>query len=109
MSELTEQRIAELKQKHGEDALIRVPAPDGSPMVFVRPRAEAWIEFIDTSLKDRSSKATAILKCVLECTVHPDRQAASAIFSRYPAFPAAVQGELSKLAGQSDELDVKKL
>ena len=106
--ELSEAKIAELKQKHG-DRLFALDAPNGVTMVFHAPTKAVWTEFIDTTLKDKSSKVACILKCALQCVAYPSVAEVSAVFDQYPALPASINVELAKLAGQSDDLDIKKL
>ena len=105
---LSKEKIDALKQRYG-DSLFRIEAPNGATMVFRKPPKAVWGEFIDTITRDKASKAACIAKCVLQCVVYPSSEETAAIMDAFPAFPASVNNELAKLAGQSEELDVKKL
>lgn len=104
--ELSDSQIAELKQKHGD--LIGVTAPDGTDIVFRRPTEKQWVEFQDKVVRDRDSKSALLKKMVMECAVHPNRDSVAHLLETYPAFSAPCSAELSKFAGQVDDLDVKK-
>lgn len=107
--ELTEQRIAELVQKHGEGALVQIKTPTGVPMVFVKPDKEIWAYYQDSLTRDKIPRTTCFLRLSLDCVVEPGPQEAVALFAKFAGMPTVVAGELSKLAGLSDELDIKKL
>jgi hypothetical protein len=107
-NELSDEKIAELKQKHGND-LIAVNAPDGSRMVFKKPTKEVWAYFQDGLSKDKIQRSVCLRRLALDCAVLPSPQDASVLFDVYPAFPAVISNQLAELAGQSEDLDVKKL
>lgn len=107
-AELSEAAIAALKQKHG-DRLSSVEAPDGTTFIVQRPTKAIWTMFTNEVSKDGSDRATALERFVLDCVVHPERAAVKYLFDEYPAFAASLSGELSKMAGAADTLDVKKL
>ena len=104
--ELSDSQIAELKQKHGD--LIGVTAPNGVDIVFRRPTEKQWNEFQDKVIRDRDSRSSLLKKMVMECAVHPNRDSVASLFETYPAFSGPCSAELSKFAGQVDELEVKK-
>ena len=106
--ELTEQQIAELKQKHGS-SLIAVTAPSGEQIVLRKPSKAAWADFVDTVNRDKGSRYACNERLVLSCVVYPETTAAAAVFTEWPAFAQAVSGEVATLAGAQDELAVKKL
>lgn len=106
--ELTADKIAELKQRHGSE-LISVTAPDGTTQVYKKPSKVVWSDFIDGLTKEKTTRTACINRLVLSCVVMPSPQDASALFDNYPAFPAVISSKLGEMAGQSEDLDVKKL
>lgn len=106
--ELSAETIAGLKQKHGE-TLISVETPDKRLLVFKRPSKEIWAYYQDGLTRDKVTKSACFLRLSMDCVVLPPPQETAVIFGEFPGMPTAIAGELSKLAGLSDELDVKKL
>lgn len=106
--ELTDEKIAELKQKHGK-TLVAVEAPNGETVVVRRPTKEEWADFTDSVVRDKTSKHACMERYALQCIVMPERAAAAQLLAEYPAFTASLSVEINKLAGASDELSVKKL
>ena len=106
--ELTEQQIAELKQKHG-GMLMAVEAPDGSTIVIHKPHKADWADFVDTVNRDKASRYTANERLVLKCIAWPSTAEAAAVFNEFPAFAQALSGEVASMAGAQDELKTKKL
>lgn len=105
--ELSDSQIAELKRQHGD--LIGVTAPNGTDIVFRRPTEKQWNEFQDKVIRERDSKSALLKKMVLECAVHPARDSVAQLLETFPAFSGPCSAELSKFAGQVEDLDVKKL
>lgn len=106
--ELTDEKIAELKQKHGE-TLIAVNAPSGVQMVFKKPSKEAWARFQDGLSREKVSRSVALRVLALDCVTFPSQQDAAAVFDEFPGFPGTLSVKLAELAGQTEDLDVKKL
>lgn len=106
--ELTEETIASLKQKHG-DTLIAVNAPSGVQMVFKKPTKEVWARFQDGLSREKVSRSVALRCLGLDCVVVPSQQEAAALFDEFPGMPGTLSVKLAELAGQTEDLDVKKL
>lgn len=109
-TELSKEQIADLKAKHG-NALISVETPDGAAvLVFKKPSKAVWAAYQENLTREKMSRSNAFLTLVMDCVVLPaNGLEASAVFAEFPGMPTAIAGELSKLAGLSDELDIKKL
>ena len=105
---LTEEQVLDLKAKHG-DRLIAVEFP--TEMVFKAPPRRIWAEFQDAISKDnKGTREHAYRRLVLQCCVHPERQAdAESVFNDYPALPTKIGDQLGELVGIGDEIEVKKL
>jgi hypothetical protein len=106
--ELTEEKIAELKQRHGK-TLISVECPGGETVVVRKPTKEEWADFTDSIVRDKTSKHACMERYALQCIVFPERGDAVKLLAEYPAFTASLAGEINKIAGAQDELSVKKL
>jgi hypothetical protein len=104
---LTEERVLELKQKHG-DRLIAIEEP--TPMVFKAPLRRVWAEFQDAISKDKGTREGAYRRMVLACRVYPDTEAdVASVFDDYPALPTKIGDKLGELVGIGDEIEIKKL
>lgn len=106
--ELTEEAIASLKQKHGE-SLVAAKTPTGEQMVFKKPSKEVWARFQDGLSRDKVSRSVALRCLALDCVVVPSQQEAAALFDAFPGMPGVLSNSIAELAGQSEDLDVKKL
>ncbi len=105
---LSPSAIAELKSRHG-DRLSAVNAPDGTQWVVTRPSKAVWTMFTNAVAKDGADRQVTIDRLVMDCVVYPKRDVVRSTLEEYPAYAAALSGELSTMAGSTDALDVKKL
>lgn len=99
--------VAELKQRYG-DRLSAVKCPDGSTWVVQRPTKSIWSLF-QNSINDSKDKTVTLDTLALDCVVYPERAQVAAALTEYPAFSASLSNVLAEQAGQTTELDVKKL
>jgi hypothetical protein len=106
--ELSAETIAGLKQKHG-DALISATAPSGAVLVFKKPSKEVWAYYQNGLTGDKATQNTCFLRLSMDCVVLPPPQEAAVVFTEFPAMPTVIAKELAKIAGLSDDLDIKKL
>jgi hypothetical protein len=100
-------KIAELKQKHGND-LIMVTAPDGTEVVFRPPQRLEYDQWYDKR-NDGSAPARQLAQ---SCLVYPDRAAMAAVLDRYPYVLQGKDGfidVITDLAGADGGVTAKKL
>lgn len=105
---LSQEQIAALKSEHGQ-SLVSFSTPEGKDLVFKKPGRAVWADFVASVSNERTPRETAIRRLALACAVSPKADEVDAIFAEYPALPARVTDELSKLAGASEEFEAKKL
>lgn len=104
---LTEERVVELKQRHGE-RLVALEEP--IQMVFKAPLRRVWAEFQDAISKDKGTREGAYRRMVLACRVYPDTEAdVAAVFDNYPGLPTRIGDKLGELVGIGDDIEIKKL
>lgn len=96
--------LAELTTKHGEIASVKLP--DGRVFAIKRPDGPSFKRFTDRLADDKAQKASAFEELVLSCCVEPDREAAKAILSDYPALATKLVIAAQELAGA--DLEVTK-
>jgi hypothetical protein len=105
--DLTEEKIVELKQKHGQE-LSCIPAPNGDVIVVHRPDKPVWSRFMKHIADDKRDRADTIRQFAASCIAAPSVDEANKLFDTYPVFPTVVSDELTKLGG-GGEVEVKKL
>lgn len=104
---MEETKIAELKQKHGND-LAMVTAPDGSEFVFRPPQRLEYDQWYDK----RNEGSAPARQLAQSCLVFPDPAGMKAILDRYPYI---LQGKfgfidvITDLAGADGGVTAKKL
>jgi hypothetical protein len=103
--DLTEEKVAALKQKHGPD-LEQYPLPDGDVLVFHKPSEFVWSRFLRDGAEDKK-RVKALEVLVLSCLAAPDEAEGKAAIAKYPAVPLSALDVLTKLAGGGGE--TKKL
>lgn len=99
--------IADLKQKYG-DRLSSVKGPDGTRWIVQRPPKAIWALFQQAAV-DNQDRNVTLDTLALDCVVYPERAKVAATLNEYPAYSASLSNALGELAGQSADLDVKKL
>lgn len=105
---ISEQKVIELKSKHG-DELIEVEAADGTSLVFRKPRRQEYDRWFDTR-EDKGSAAARELATA--CLVEPGYEAFIAVLDRQPAFlmcKGGVLDAITDLAGFAGGSKPKKL
>lgn len=74
--------VAPLREKHGELGVFPIP---GIGLVVVKsPGFEAFSRFQNRMTTEGIDQAAEIFELVMSCVVHPDDQAARAIFKKRP-------------------------
>jgi hypothetical protein len=107
---LTEEKIAELKERHGEGQLvaITVDSSTGEQVVIRRPSRAEWKKFRAHGSDDKR-RQHAPENLVRECSVFPDVDRLNALLDRYPGLVETLTIELVQLAGMTDSPEKKVL
>ncbi len=97
--ELTQEVIAELKAKHGEE-LVLLKSTKG-PLVFRKPTRVEWEHYKDQLMSDKrgKSQSTTERAFVTGCFVWPDGGTLSAAFEEKPGIISVVNEKLCELVG----------
>lgn len=104
--EKTQQKIAELKSKHGQDVAIYHVL--GQWLVFRTPEQEAFEDFIEASLDEKQRKTTAARSLCLRSLLEPEQDALRDVFKKRPGLPTVIAGRLSEMAtGEQEDLAKK--
>lgn len=105
--ELTDEQKKSLKDKYG--SFITAETPNESAILaFKKPTKPVWTAYQEGLAKETMSRSASFLSLALDCLVHPTLEEADKIFTEFPGMPTRIAGELSKMAGLSDELNIKK-
>ncbi len=94
--------LAKLREKHGEIASWKVPG-HGLVVAANPENAAEYDRLVNTLKKDDADASAALRTFALQCVVHPDREAAKAIFKAKPAFALKVAARGQQLAGAGIE------
>ena len=98
--DLTDERAAELRQKHGDELKkVRVA---GQVFVLRGPSAVEYQRFLDRSIDDKK-RMMAVDELTRGCVVFPDAAQADAFFTKKPAAPTALASHVLELAGVTGE------
>src|SRR5687768_11694379 len=95
--ELTEEKVAALKQKHGPDLEMYV-LPDGDVLVFHKPNDFVWSRWLKNGA-DEKKRGEAIEQLALGCLAAPSEADAKASFAKYPAAPLSILELVTQLGG----------
>ena len=104
--DLTEEKIAELKAKHGND-LRMIEAPNGDVIVVHKPSPFAWSRWTRDIGDDKRDRSQSIRTLINGCLAAPDEKTAGKLFDEYPVFPSAVTDVIAEMGG--GVIDPKKL
>lgn len=109
MGDLNEAAIEKLKADNSGHELRLVKCPDESELVVKSPDKVTYNLFMSDATNSKKEAAVSMEAYVMRCVVYPDKQVASALFTKYPAMPGQMAGLLNEMAGHVEELDSKKL
>lgn len=105
--DLTDEKVAELKQQHGPD-LEMYTLPNDDVVVVHAPTPFVWNRFQRDLASDKDKdKAKSFEQLVLGCRAAPSEIEAKALFQKYPAALVSLSEVVSKLGGGGGE--TKKL
>jgi len=99
-SALTNERIQELRDKHGEIKVLKTKF--GRLVVKVPPRG-TYNRFTEAVVNDRGNKTTACLDLIRGSLVYPDVDVLEGILDKQPGYLGRITGVLKRLAGDDDE------
>ncbi len=105
---LSEEKIAELKSKHGDDLRL-VEAADGTARVFRKPSRHAYDRWFD---KRESKPSEAAREIAQDCLAFPDYGTLLSTLDKQPALlmgGGGVIDAVTQLAGVGMAPEVKKL
>ncbi len=97
--------IERLKAEHGEVYLVEA----GDVGVIVRPPTRAEYRRFRALAMDEKKRADAVERLARDCVLWPDADGLDELLERRPALTEVVGGELLKLAGFAEEVEIKKL
>lgn len=97
--------IERLKAEYGEVYLVEV----GEAGVIVRPPTRAEYRRFRALAIDEKKRADAVERLVRDCVLWPDADGLDELLERRPALTEVIGGELLKLAGFAEEVEIKKL
>jgi hypothetical protein len=103
--ELTEEKVAALKEKHGPD-LEMYRLPDGDVLVFHKPDDFVWGRWLRDGA-DEKKRSKAIEALALGCLAAPSEAEAKASFTKYQAAALSILELITGLGGGGGE--TKKL
>ena len=100
-----ETTIEALKREHGE---VHVATVLGHDFVFRVPTMPECERFQDTVARDKSKGVRAVAQLVLDALVYPDKATYAEVVKSRPMLPTTLGGEVLKIAGAVEEIEVKK-
>lgn len=101
VSDLTEEKVAELKQKHGEN-LDSYQLPDDNVIVVSPPSDFVFSRWLRDATSDKD-RAKAMELLALSCIVVPDQIEAKAALKKYPAAILKLVDIVTELGGGGGE------
>ena len=105
--DLNDEKVAELKQKHGPD-LEMYKFPNDDVIVVKPPTPFVWKRFQrDLASEKEKDRTNAFEQLVLACLAEPGEAEAKALFQKYPAALVSLGEIVSKMGGAGGE--TKKL
>ena len=105
---LTEEKRAELVEKHGPLAVIRVR--EGGQLIGTivcrRPTRGDYNRFQDKVAEGKGSRSSHLENFVRSSVVYPDSDTFDALAEKKPAMATNLGGKLLELAGSEDDVEL---
>lgn len=105
-TELTQDKINELKDEHGPLQLITTDEDDS---IIAKIPSKAVYDKYKTALFDERKRVRANEMLVRDCLVYPDRPDFNAMIETKPALIETFSTKLLELAGARETVEAKKL
>jgi hypothetical protein len=105
-ADLTEEKVAELKKKHGNDIRM-VEAPNGDVIVVHKPSAFVWARWQKHISDDKKDREQSVRALVFGCLAAPEEATVAKLCDEYPVLPNAVTDVIAEMGG--GVIDPKKL
>lgn len=102
---LSEEQIAELREKHGELAVFE----GDTTLVFKRPTKMQYKQFQDALSSDRKSDFTAICTLLGSCVVHPGASQLGEIMEEFPGLANIALEPLIEMVSGAEKWQLKKV
>lgn len=102
---MDEATIEALKTKHGE---IYEISACGETVIVRKPPKAAYNKY-RTYLFDDERRHTAMEALLTDCVIYPDKESLFAMLDRLPGLAETFGSECARLAGNTKQVEVKKL
>jgi hypothetical protein len=96
--DLTKEKVAELKQKHGNDLRV-IDAPNGDIVVIHKPSKFTWARWTSHINDEKRDRSQTVRDLVNGCLAAPEESVASALFDEYPVMPSAISDVIAEMGG----------
>jgi hypothetical protein len=104
---LTPEKVAALKQTHGEIWEVDFPSA-GFSVAFKRPSAAAYERYVGTMANDKSKVITAARAMTFDVVVEPTGDALTALLDKFPGIVSKIASQASSVASAQEADDAKK-